>query len=144
MAGENGTGAGFSGKSGSVTFGDTPADVVEVTKWTLDRTVSIGSYASNKTDGHKKKVAGVADTKGTIEIKVSNPASTPEGQQLHPGDAVQLDLHADDSESNYFQCLEAVIVGSPIEVDIDGGEVVGLTYNFEASDCVGYGIFAAS
>lgn len=143
---------GFSGQYGTVTSGASdlsspvaPTDVVcEVTKWTLDRTAAVSSYHSNKSGGHKKKVPGVKDTKGTIEIKVG----ATEGQQLQPGDVVAIRLYADgaDAESltstNYFDIQEAVIAGSPIECDIDNGEVVGLTYNFEASHCAGSGIFA--
>lgn len=152
-------GGGFSGKEGTVYFvklndesgsesisGDQA--VCEVTKWTLDRTVAISKYNSNKTKGHKKAVGGVADTSGTIEIKV-NPE---DGQQLQPGDIVELDLvlipepeegepsiQSGEPEPSGFVIMEAVIAGSPIECDIDNGEVVGLTYPFEASDVKGYG-----
>jgi hypothetical protein len=143
---------GFSGQYGTVTSGasdlsdpSAPTDVVcEVTKWTLDPTAAISSYHSNKSGGHKKKVGGVRDTKGTIEIKIG----ATDGQQLQPGDVIALRLYANGSDAetlvstDYFDIQEAVIAGAPVECDIDNGEVVGLTYNFEASHCAGSGIFA--
>ena len=134
MAGEA-----FSGKSGTVKHGSgTPADLTEVTKWSLERSVAVPKYNSNTTGGHKRGVSAVADTKGTIEVKVGDTA----GAELQPGDVVELQLHVDDSDSNYYQIDEAIISESPIEVDIDGGEVVGMTYSFEASDCTPNGIVA--
>lgn len=130
-------GTGFSGQKGSATYGSGGSEITEVTKWTLDRTVSVSKYNSNNTDGHKRGVAGVRDTKGTIEVKVGSSS----GQQFHPGQIVQLQLHVDDDD-NYFSINEAIISGTPIECDIDGGEVVGITYSFEASDCTGVGLLA--
>lgn len=134
---------GFSGKDGTVSMGTsgsaTPATVVkEVTKWTLDPTVSVSKYNANTTAGHKKAVKGVRDTKGTIEIKLDSDG----GAQLFPGAEVSLKLILGDA-ADFFLIRHAVIVGGPLEVDIDGGEIVGITYAFEASDCTGAGIVAA-
>jgi hypothetical protein len=131
---------GFSGKSGTALHGAAggPAAVktLEVTKWTFDPTVSVAKYNSNATFGHKRAVAGVHDSKGTIEIKVDGVGGT----QLGPGDEVSLQLLV--SEGNGFQIAHAVIQGAPLEVDIDNGEVVSSTYAFESSDYTGIGLMA--
>lgn len=158
-------GEGFSGKEGTVFFKKRDIDlaedeeqpdeiedqpVCEITKWTFDPTVAISKYNSNKTGGHKKGVAGVADSKGTLEIKV-NPTDK---QQLQPGQTVELQLVLipDPTGPNgeeppegtppysYFYIYEAIIAGAPIECDVDNGEVVGITYAFEASDFKGEGV----
>jgi len=131
---------GFSGKDGTVAVGasgsPTPTTLVrEVTKWTLDPTVSVSKYNANTTAGHKRAVAGVRDTKGTIEIKLDGE----NGAQLSPGAQVSLKLVLGDP-ADFFLIRHAVIIGGPLEVDIDNGEIVGITYAFEASDCTGAGI----
>lgn len=143
-------GKGFSGLGGTAFFSDssdTPtfeSEVVEVTKWTVDTTAAVNKYNSNKTGGHKKAVPGVRDTKGTIEIKVSQDT----GRQLKPGDIVALKLDIMDMTLTVpvsiggFTINEAVIAGAPGECDVDEGSIVGTTYSFEASDCTGFGVFA--
>lgn len=143
-------GKGFSGIGGTAKFGDSAdsptfgTEVSEVTKWTLDQTAAVAKYNSNKTGGHKKGVAGVRDTKGTVEIKVSST----DGQQLKAGDVIALELDIMDNSLaipasiGSFQISEAIITGTPSECDVDEGSVVGMTYSFEASDCTGTGVFA--
>ncbi len=85
-------GKGFSGKSGDCFHGTadgSPATkTLEVVGWTFDPTVSVAKYNSNATFGHKRAVAGVHDSKGTIEIRVDGE----DGMQLGPGDEVSLKL----------------------------------------------------
>lgn len=135
-------GKGFSGKSGSAFSGTVDATaatkICEVTKWTLDPTAAISKYHSNCTAGHKRAVTGVRDTKGTIEIKVDGEA----GAGYAPGQELSLKLALDDTGNNYFAIKHAVISGAPLEVDIDDGAVVGITYAFEASDLTGHGLVA--
>jgi hypothetical protein len=138
------SGNGFSGKDGTVFIGAAgastqPTKILEVTKWTLDPTVSVSKYNANTTFGHKKAVAGVRDTKGTIEVKID----ADDGTQLGPGQEVSLLLQLDDTPANSFTIKRAVIAGGPLEVDIDNGEVVGVTYAFEASDCTGTGLLSS-
>lgn len=135
-------GKGISGKDGTVfkgTVDGSPATkILEVTKWTVDSTAAVSKYNSNCTYGHKRAVVGVRDTKGTIEIKVDGE----DGTQLGPGDEVSLKLEMDDA-ANHILIGHAVITGAPIEVDIDEGSVVGITYAFEASDITGAGTLAS-
>lgn len=136
---------GYSGQGGTAFLGtaDTATaatEIVEVTKWTLDMTVNVNKYNSNKTGGHKRAVAGVRDTKGTIEIKVDKDA----GPQLAAGDQISLRLRASADSADYFHIQHAVIAGNPVECDINEGQIVSMTYSFEASDCTGAGIFASA
>jgi len=134
---------GFSGKEGTAflgTAGVTPAtQILELTKWTLDPTVSVPKYNANTTLGHKRAVVGVRDTKGTIEVKLDGDG----GAQLAPGQVLSLKLDVDSSGDNCFEIMHAVIAGGPLDVDVDGGEIVAITYAFEASDCTGAGTLAA-
>lgn len=137
-------GNGFSGKNGSVFTGSAGGStattkVLEVTKWTLDTSVNVAKYNANTTFGHKKAVPGVRDTKGTIEIKLDGSG----GAQLGPDDTVALKLSIDATGDNFFFIKHAVIMGAPIECDIDEGSIVGVTYSFEASDITGNGTLAA-
>ena len=137
------SGKGFSGKGGNALFGaadGSPAtQIVEVVKWTLDATAAVHAYNANTTNGHKRKVSGVRDTKGTIELKVSGD----DGVQLTPGAECSLRLDVDDSGSNYITINHAVIAGAPLECDLDEGQIVSMTYAFEASDITGAGLLAA-
>jgi hypothetical protein len=138
MAGE-----GFSGKGGNALFGAADAaastQVIEVVKWTIDPTAAVHKYNANTTNGHKRAVAGVRDTKGTMELKVSDAT----GVQIGPGDECSLRLDVDDSGSNFITIDHAVIAGAPLECDIDEGQIVSMTYAFEASDITGAGLLAA-
>jgi hypothetical protein len=136
-------GKGFSGKGGDALFGAADGSpstkVVEVVKWTIDPTATVHKYNANTTGGHKRAVAGVRDTKGTLELKVSSVT----GVQIGPGDECSLRLEVDDSGSNYITINHAVIAGAPLECDLDEGEIVSMTYAFEASDITGAGLLAA-
>lgn len=137
------SGKGFSGKGGDAFFGAADAAastrVVEVVKWTIDPTAAVHKYNANTTNGHKRAVAGVRDTKGTVELKVSEDT----GAQFSPGDECSLKLDIDDTGSNSITIDHAVIAGSPLECDIDEGQIVSMTYAFEASDITGTGLLAA-
>lgn len=139
MAGEA-----YSGKSGTVykgtaDTGTAATELFEVTKWTLDMTAAVHKYNSNATAGHKRAVAGVRDTKGTIAIKVND-----DGPALYAGQAVSLRLRDSANTADYFHIQHAVIAGNPVECDIDDGQIVGMTYSFEASDVDGAGRWAAA
>lgn len=116
----------ISGKTGTVEISST--DVLEVTKWTFNPKCNVSKYASNNTSGYKAAVAGVLEGNGTVEVKLDTASSL----DLVAGAAATLDLHVDGTGSNYYS-VPAIISEAPIEVDIDGGEVVGATYSFEAN-----------
>jgi hypothetical protein len=137
------SGKGFSGKGGNALFGvadgSPSTQVVDVVKWTLDVTASVHKYNANTTDGHKRAVSGVRDTKGTMELKVSSVS----GVQITPGAECSIRLDVDDTGSNYVTIDHAVIAGAPLECDLDEGQIVSMTYAFEASDITGAGLLAS-
>lgn len=137
------SGKGFSGKGGDALFGaadgSPSTQIVEVVKWTIDPTAAVHKYNANTTGGHKRAVAGVRDTKGTVELKVSGDT----GVQIGPGDECSLRLEVDDTGSNFVTIDHAVIAGAPLECDIDEGQIVSMTFAFEASDITGAGLLAA-
>lgn len=119
----------ISGKSGTVAITTVSgSEVVEVTKWTFDPQCAVPKYNSNNTSGYKKGVAGVFDGKGTIEVKLDTTSTL----DFLVGATPTLFLDVDGSETNYYE-VPAIISGAPIECDIDGGEIVAVTYNFEAN-----------
>ena len=115
----------MSGKEGSVQVDSTV--VAEVTKWTREGSVSVHKYHSNQTGDIKKAIVGVGDSKGTIEVKYTG------SNGLSPGDIVELDLQFDKGASSGINVPEAVIASEALEVDIDEGQIVGATYNWEGS-----------
>ncbi len=116
----------ISGKAGTVLVGATPW--LEVTKWTFEPSCAVPKYASNNTNGYKAGVAGVFDGKGTIEVKLDSSG----GVDALPGASVTLVLQVDAGGTNKYT-VPAIIASAPISCDIDGGEIVALTYNFEAN-----------
>lgn len=119
----------ISGKFGDVKHTTAAGtQVCEVTKWTFDPTSAISKYASNKTGGYKKAVPGVFDGKGTVEIKLDETT----GMDFLVGATPTLFLHVNASGNDYYE-VPAAISGAPIECDIDGGEVISVTYNFETN-----------
>lgn len=125
----------ISGKSGTVKVGATT--IVEVTKWTFEPMNSVPKYASNATAGYKKGVAGVRDSKGTVEVKVDST-----GCPWGVGQAVTLVLDASGSAADTIT-VPAIIATSPTECDINDGAIVGMTYAFEGNGAwIGVGIYA--
>lgn len=135
-------GKGYSGKDGTAKMGaaDSAASTVinEVTKWTFDPTTAINKYNANTTFGHKRAVVGVKDSKGTIELKVDSE----NGVQFGPGDEISLALRTSKEDEDGFDIEHAVIVGGPVDCDIDDGQIVAVTFAFESSDYTGVGLFA--
>jgi hypothetical protein len=123
-----------SGKNGSVLVG--ASAVTEVTKWTFEGSAQIHKFATNATSGYKAGVAGPTDGKGTIETKVASDVI------WKPGTAVTLILQGATS-GDTITC-PALIGSCSIETDIDTGNAISATYNFETNGAwTGAGIFAA-
>lgn len=106
----------ISGKSGKVLIGATA--VAEVTKWRFDKEAFARRYASSATGGFKRTLSGVQSGSGTIEFKFDMTAASP----LVQGAAVTLLLYLD---ASHFYSVPAVVTGVKVEVDIDGGDVIG-------------------
>ena len=128
---------GFSGKTGTTKKGG--SEFYEVNSWNFNPSTNVPKYASNLTGGFKRGISAVRDSNGTVEVKIQENASMP----FHDGDQIALELHGDDSGNNYIE-VTAIISGTPINVDIDNGEPVSATYNFEGSLAwTGHGIFSS-
>ena len=118
--------AGFSGKLGTVKVGNVA--IAEVTGWTFEPKVNVPKYDSNDTGGFKAAVAGVKDSSGKIEIKMDSDGNIP----WEPGDSATLILQVDNTGNNAYT-VPAIVSTSPVEVDINDGEIVGATFNFEGN-----------
>lgn len=125
---------GFSGKTGTGFKGGNK--ICDLGKWSLEQNAAVPKYASNCTDGVKFGVAGVEDSKGTIEVKVQKNGRI----QMVAGQTVVLQLHVNDTGDDYWEGT-AIIASNPVEVDVNEGNPVSMTYNFEGiSRWVGHGI----
>jgi hypothetical protein len=117
-------GAGISGKDGDVKIGAT--QIAEITKWSFNPKANIPKYASNKTGGYKKAVVGVRDGAGSIEGKW-DPA-IPATSVVAPGTLVTLKLYINATQ---FWSVPSAIEGFKHDVDLDTGEVVGWSADFQ-------------
>ena len=115
----------LSGKNGTLRLGG--AEVLRVTFWQIEKTAANRAYAANDTGGAKRRVSGVKDCFGRLEIKATDTAKVP----LSEGDLVALALHADDSGQNYYG-LSAVVDSLRVEVDISEGKPIAYGIRFSA------------
>ncbi len=106
------------GDDGKVLIGSTP--LADITAWSLETTTRSVAYASSATGGYRKRLAGVKEGRGRIQFKldVANPLTN----QFDEGSAVTLLLYLD---ATRFYSVPAVIDSIQIQVDIDGGELIG-------------------
>jgi hypothetical protein len=106
------------GDDGKVLIGGTP--LADITAWSLETTARGVAYASSTTGGYRKRLPGVKEGRGRIQFKldVANPLTN----QFNEGTAVTLLLYLD---ATRFYSVPAVIDSIQIEVDIDGGELIG-------------------
>jgi len=112
----------ISGKDGKVLAGS--AVVAEVTRWRFQKDAATRRYASNATGGSKRSLPGVQSGGGTIEFKFDLSAPSPVAQ----GTAVTLLLYLD---ATHFYSVPAVVKTVKLLVDIDTGEAIGGTTEFE-------------
>ena len=118
--------AGLSGKSGDLRVGtETPVQVCQITKWTMDPKVNISAFAHNCSGGFKVRVSGTKDATGTIEGKWD--PDDPITDTLDVGTEVTLNLHYNTTQK---WIVPAVIESLSLSVDMDSGEVDGWTANW--------------
>lgn len=118
--------AAISGKGGSVLVAS--SDLVEVTNWELTRTSNNPSWASNTSNGYKKRVAGVKDSTGTFSTKYD--PTDPLTDHLEEGDEVTLELLA---TSGKTISVPAIIDELKVACDMDEGEPVGYDVSFSSN-----------
>jgi hypothetical protein len=121
----------FSGKDGTVkyivaTSGTPVTELFEVADWKFSPKATNPAICSNRTGGFKSRSKGVRDSSGSVTVK------TPEGTvpPFRDGDSVVLDLI--DGHGVHFT-VPAMVSGMPYECNIDNGDHVGYSYEFEGT-----------
>jgi len=112
-----------SGKSGSVQVSNTT--IGEVTRWTFDKGVNSGRFASSASGGYKRSVGGVKSGNGSISMKFDYAAAA----GVKEGSAVTLQLYLD--TSTHFYSVPALVTRMEVMVDIDNGEPTSVEFNFD-------------
>lgn len=123
----NTAGNGISGKDGDVIVDGIA--VWEAKKWSFTPKSNNPSYASNKTAGYKRRVAGIKDGTGNIE-GVWNPGQPVYGTgsgQISEGKEINPYLYINDNQ--YFD-VPALADDFAIDVDMDNGDIVAWTSAF--------------
>lgn len=113
-----------SGKNGKVMIG--AATVAEITGWRWTRTSNNPAYASSGTSGRKTRVAGVADSSGSVDFK-RDFADTVESEGITEGALVTLLLYLN---ATTYHSVPAIIDSLSDEVDINDGETVSGSFDF--------------
>jgi hypothetical protein len=116
----------FSGKDGKILIGSTT--LAEITGWTLTTSSNNPAYASSATAGHKTRRGGVKDFTGSIQAKI-DPAD-PLTNDFDEGSMVTLLLYL--NATDFFTC-PSIIDSLEWNVDINDGDVVGVTAQFSAT-----------
>jgi hypothetical protein len=119
-------GAGFSGKDGTVKIAST--DVAEIRNWKFNPKSNNPKYASNKTSGYKRTVAGVKEASGSMSGAWDH--SIDFLAVVDVGTSVTLKLYTD---LTHFFSVPSVIDDCSINVDVDNGEIVSWDSNFSAN-----------
>ena len=124
-------GNGISGINGDVVV--LGVSLYEATKFSLMLKSNNQAYASNRTNGYKKRVAGVKDGSGNID-GVWDPGNPIYGTniagQLREGSTPQLYLYPND---NQYWNVYAIIDQFKIDVDFDEGSIVSWTFDFSTN-----------
>lgn len=116
----------LSGTNGTLAIGG--ATVLHVRRWRIQKQAANKAYTANDTGGAKKRVSGVRDCTGSLEILATDSQNIPVAE----GDLVALALHVDRSGANYYQ-LEAVVDAIRTEADISQGNPVVYVIEFSAN-----------
>lgn len=126
----------FSGKSGGVT------GIAEVTKWSATHEANVWTGGTSSSGGWQRAVAGVEKFSGSIEAKFQDAGDA----TLDVGQIVELTLVTDDGGTPIGSLSgDALITSIDYEVDIETGDPVGFTANFESDgEWDKTGVFAVS
>lgn len=119
-------GVGFSGKDGTVKIGST--DIAEIRGWSFNPKSNNPKYASNKTGGYKRTVAGVKEGSGTMSGAYDT--AIPFMGVIEVGTDATLKLYVN---ATWFFSVPAVIDDYKINVDVDNGEIVSWEGTFSAN-----------
>jgi hypothetical protein len=128
----------ISGKDGTLQLGS--AEVARLTSWAIEKTSAAKAYVANDTGGARRRVSGIRDCSGQLEIAADGRDTAPAAE----GDFVALKLCADRSGNNYYE-LSAIVEKVRVQVDISAGTPIGYTVIFSGNGpIVGHGIFAGA
>lgn len=119
---------GISGKGGNVFLDAAPApgvEVAELMKWSFNPKSNNPAWASNRTAGFKRRVAGVRDGSGSCEGKWD--PNDPLTDHLEDGASVTLNLQL---STTHFFVVPAIVDGIKVDVDLDSGEVIGWSFDW--------------
>jgi len=119
-------GAGFSGKDGTVKIAAT--DIFEIRNWKFNPKSNNPKYASNKTSGYKRTVAGVKEGSGSMSGAWDH--SNDFLAVVDVGTSATLKLYTD---ATHFFSVPSVIDDVSVNVDVDNGEIVSWDANFSAN-----------
>ncbi len=122
----------LSGKRGTLFL-----DAIEISptsNWTISIAGNLKAYAANDTVGWKKRVAGVFDSTGTFEVKISNEV----GQDACPvekGGTYTALFYIDAVAAIPTGWYEVPIMVATIDVDddIDDGEIAAFAITWEGN-----------
>jgi hypothetical protein len=115
----------LSGKDGTLRLGNT--EVLHVVFWQIEKTAAARAYTANDTGGARRRVSGVKDATGRLEVKATESGNVPVAE----GDPIELELHADNSGENYY-VLAAIVDSVRVEVHISEGTPVAYAIRFSA------------
>lgn len=129
----------FSGINGTVKHGSPASDSgIIVHGWTFNPTTTVHKRSHNQSGGFKAAVSGARDSSGSIMVSIDGSGNLP----FHDNDEVTLQLHVDGTGQNYFE-VPAIIESTPVELDIDDGQIVGGTFTFQGNGpWTGHGILS--
>jgi hypothetical protein len=99
-----------------------------VTDWRIEKSSANKSYTANDTGGARKRVPGVKDCSGRLEIKADGTCPLP----LCEGECVALELHVDGSGENYYE-LAAVVEAIGLSVDVGRGSPIAYRVGFSGN-----------
>lgn len=119
-------GAGFSGKDGTVKIAST--DIYEIRNWKFNPKSNNPKYASNRTSGYKRTVAGVKEGSGSMSGAWDHTNDFL--AVVNVGTSATLKLYTD---ATHFFSVPSVIDDVSVNVDVDNGEIVSWDANFSAN-----------
>lgn len=116
----------LSGKDGTVRREG--AELLRVADWRIEKTSANKSYVANDTGGVRRRMPGVKDCSGRMEIKAISEGPAP----LAEGEILAMELHVDASGENYYS-LSAIVDAVRLEVDISQGTPVAYVVTFSGN-----------
>lgn len=117
----------ISGKDGTIKTGATPAEIYQVGNWKITTAANVSKFATNSSGGWKRAVAGAKEWSGSWDQKIDDGNAMP----VKEGDSVDVQLHIDGSDGQYYSGTAVVESIDGPEVDINDGAEIGYTVNFQ-------------